>query len=106
MPSTPLTAAANHRAALQAEVAELARDVRRLEMDTLASILDEYGISPAQFPPALVAAAVQGLAVVVVQDELRGFDTAHDEAAAAMARLLDELERRRRDRVAVSGVAD
>src|SRR6478752_7378227 len=34
-----LTAAANHRASLQADVAELARDVRRMEMDTLASIL-------------------------------------------------------------------
>ena len=106
MPSTPLTAAANHRAPLQAEVAELARDVRRMEMESLAAILDEYGVDQTEFPPALVAAAVQGLAVVVVQDELRGFDTAHDEAAAAMARLLDELERRRRDRVAVSGVAD
>src|SRR6187200_3398338 len=31
-----LTAAANHRALLQAEVAELARDVRRMEMDALA----------------------------------------------------------------------
>ena len=35
-----LTAAANHRAALQAEVAELARDVRQMQMDALDSILD------------------------------------------------------------------
>jgi AcrR family transcriptional regulator len=90
-----LTAAANHRAPLQAEVAELARDVRRMEMDTLAAILDEYGIDQAEFPPSLVAAAVQGLALVVVQDQVRGFDTAHDEAAAAMLRLLDRLERAR-----------
>lgn len=93
-----LTAAANHRAPLQAEVAELARDVRRMEMDTLASILDDYGIDPVEFPPALVAAAVQGLALVVVQDQVRGFDTAHDEAAAGMAALLDRLEARRRGR--------
>jgi AcrR family transcriptional regulator len=90
-----LTAAANHRAMLQAEVAELARDVRRMEMDTLAAILDDYGVDQAELPPALVAAAVQGLALVVVQDEVRGFDTAHDEARAAMARLIDRLERAR-----------
>jgi AcrR family transcriptional regulator len=96
-----LTAAANHRAPLQAEVAELARDVRRMEIDTLGSILEGYGIDPAEFPPALVAAAVQGLALVVVQDQVRGFETAHDEAAAAMARLLDRLERERTPRLPV-----
>jgi AcrR family transcriptional regulator len=96
-----LTAAANHRATLQAEVAELARDVRRMEMDTLAAILDDYGIDQTEFPPALVAAAVQGLALVVVQDQVRGFETAHDEAAAAMLRLLDRLERERTPRLRV-----
>ena len=64
-------------------------------MDTLGSILDEYGIDADEFPPALVAAAVQGLALVIVEDQVRGFDTAHEEAAAAMARLLDRLETRR-----------
>jgi AcrR family transcriptional regulator len=90
-----LTAAANHRAALQAEVAKLAHDVRRLQMDALATILEEYGIDTEEFPPALVAAAVQGLALVIVEDQVRGFDTAHQDAAAAMARLIEQLERRR-----------
>jgi AcrR family transcriptional regulator len=90
-----LTAAANHRPPLQAEVAELARDVRRMEMETLASILDDYGVDQDTFPPSLVAAAVQGLALVVVQDEVRGFDTAHAEAKAAIEQLLDRLERDR-----------
>ena len=90
-----LTAAANHRAALQAEVAKLAHDVRRMQVDALATILDEYGIDTEEFPPALVAAAVQGLALVLVEDQVRGFDTAHEDAAAAMEQLLDRLERRR-----------
>jgi len=93
-----LTAAANHRPPLQAEVAELARDVRRMETDALAAILTDYGIDPDVFPPALVAAAVQGLALVVVQDEVRGFDTSHEEAKAAIERLLDRLERERQAR--------
>jgi hypothetical protein len=90
-----LTAAANHRAALQAEVAKLAHDVRRIQVESLAAILDEYGIDPDEFPPALVAAAVQGLALVLVEDQVRGFDTGHEDAAAAMAQLLERLERRR-----------
>jgi AcrR family transcriptional regulator len=90
-----LTAAANHRAALQAEVAKLAHDVRRMQVDALAAILDEYGIDTDEFPPALVAAAVQGLALVIVEDQVRGFDTGSGEAAAAMARLVQQLEDRR-----------
>ena len=90
-----LTAAANHRAALQAEVAKLAHDVSEMQIAALGSILPEYGIDAKAFSPALIAAAVQGLALVVVQDEVRGFDTAHQEAVEAMARLVEQLERRR-----------
>jgi AcrR family transcriptional regulator len=90
-----LTAAANHRASLQAEVAKLARDVSEMQIAALTSILPEYGIDTTVFAPALIAAAAQGLALVVVQDEVRGFDTAHQEAVAAMVQLVDELERRR-----------
>jgi AcrR family transcriptional regulator len=90
-----LTAAANHRAALQSEVAKLARDVRRMQIDTLEAILDDYGIDRDEFPPALVAAAMQGLALVVVEDQVRGFHTSHEEAVAAMARFVDRLEARR-----------
>ncbi len=90
-----LTAAANHRAALQAEVAKLAHDVSEMQIAMLGSILPEYGIDTKAFPPALIAAAAQGLALVVVQDAVRGFDTAHQDAVAAMARLVEQLERRR-----------
>src|SRR5690349_8535012 len=50
-----LTAAANHRAPLQAELALLARDARRMETEALAAILDDYGIDGDEFPPSLVA---------------------------------------------------
>jgi AcrR family transcriptional regulator len=90
-----LTAAANHRPALQAEVASFAREVRRMQIDALDSILDDYGIDRETFPPPLVAAAVQGLAFAMAHDKVAGFDTAHEEAAAAMASLVDRLEARR-----------
>ena len=90
-----LTAAGNHRPALQAEVAIYAHEVRRMQIEALESILDDYGIDRELFPPALVAAAVQGLAFVMAHDQVAGFDTAQDEAATAMTRLLEHLEQRR-----------
>jgi AcrR family transcriptional regulator len=90
-----LTAAANHRPAVQAEVATFAREVRRMQIEALETILDDYGIDREEFPPALVAAAVQGLAFVMAHDQVAGFDTAQEEASTAMANLLDRLEARR-----------
>jgi AcrR family transcriptional regulator len=90
-----LTAAANHRPALQAEVATFARQVRHMQIDALESMLGEYGIDRDDFPPALVAAAVQGLAFAMAHDQVAGFETAHEEAAAAASRLVDRLEERR-----------
>jgi AcrR family transcriptional regulator len=90
-----LTAAANHRSPLKAEVARFARETRRMQIDALETILDEYGIDRDLFPPALVAAAVQGLALVVVQDRAGGFETSHAAAVKAMVRLIEQLEARR-----------
>jgi AcrR family transcriptional regulator len=90
-----LLAAANHRPALKAEVGAIAHEVRRMQLEALDTLLGEYGIDPELFPPPLVAAAIQGLAFAAVQDEVAGYDTAADEAIAAMDRLVDRLESRR-----------
>jgi AcrR family transcriptional regulator len=90
-----LMAAANHRPPLKAEVAVVARQVRAMQMERLATLLDEYGLDAERFPPALVAATMQGLAFGVVQDQVAGYDTAADEAAAAMGRLVADLEQQR-----------
>src|SRR5947209_2708177 len=87
-----MTAVANHRDAVRAEVGEFAREVRRMQLDALDTIIEEYGIDRDLFPPALVAAAVQGLAFVMAHDQVAGFDTAQGEASAAVERLLDRLE--------------
>jgi hypothetical protein len=66
-----------------------------MQIEALDSILDDYGIDREMFPPPLVAAAVQGLAFAMAHDKVAGFDTAHEEAATAMANLVDLLEARR-----------
>jgi AcrR family transcriptional regulator len=90
-----LLAAANHRPALKAELGVIAREVRHMQMDALDTLLGEYGIDADDFPPPLVAAAVQGLAFSAVQDSVAGYDTSPDDAIAAMSRLVDRLEARR-----------
>jgi AcrR family transcriptional regulator len=90
-----ITAAANHRAALQVEVAAFARETRRLQLDALERLLDEYGIDRETYPPSLVAPTIQGLAFAMAYDQAAGFDTAQVEASSAMERLLDRLETQR-----------
>lgn len=91
-----LLAAANHRPALKAAVGEFAREVRQMQMEKLTSLLDQYGLDADDFPPALVAAAMQGIAFGIVQEEVTGYETAHEEARAAMDRLLARLEKQRK----------
>lgn len=90
-----ITAAANHRPALQVEVAAFAREIRRLQLEALDHLLDEYSIDRETFPPSLVAPTMQGLAFAMAYDQAGGFDTAQDEASAAMERLLERLENQR-----------
>lgn len=88
-------AAANHRPALKAEVGELARRVRAVQMEALARLLPEYGLDEELFPPALVAATVQGVAFGLTQDLAAGFDTRPDEGLTAARALVARLERER-----------
>lgn len=90
-----LLAAANHRPALKSEVGEVARVVRRMQMAALDDLLPEYGLDPKDFPPVLIAAAMQGVAHAIVSDEVAGYDTSPRQARAAMRRLVTRLEQRR-----------
>ncbi len=87
--------ASNHRPALAEVLGGYAREVRKLQMERLEELLPQYGIDPIEFPPALIAAATQGLGFGLVADELAGHDTATSQARAAMDRLIDRLEARR-----------
>jgi AcrR family transcriptional regulator len=95
-----LLAAANHRPTLREEVGKVAYEVRRMQMETLTTLIGEYGLDADEFPPALIASTMQGLAFALVSDQAAGYDTAHAEAAAAMGRLLERLEARRSQRLA------
>jgi AcrR family transcriptional regulator len=91
-----ITAAANHRPAMQVEVASIAKQMRRIQLKALDRLLKEYDLDPELYPSSLIAPAVQGLAFAMAYDQAAGFDTAQEEASGAMERLLDHLESRRK----------
>jgi hypothetical protein len=91
-----LMAAANHRKALRVEIVELAERSRQLQLDALHRLLPEYGIDESAFPATLIAAAIQGIALLVVREQDLGITTGHDEAATAVDELVDRLEERRK----------
>jgi AcrR family transcriptional regulator len=97
-----LMAAANHRKALRAEVAELAERTRTMQLDALNRLIPEYGIDAETFPAPLVATAIQGIALLVVREEHLGVVTEHGAAAAAVENLLRSLEEKRRANVSDS----
>ena len=100
-----LMAAANHRPALRSEVGHVARQVRRMQTETLTTLSDEYGLDPDTFPPALVAAAIQGLAFGLVADEAAGYETMQGEVRSGATRLLTRLEQQRRERRSLENVS-
>ncbi|MFB9319086.1 TetR/AcrR family transcriptional regulator [Cryptosporangium minutisporangium] len=91
-------AAANHRPALKQEMGEVARQVRQMQMAALEKLLPEYGLDADEFPPALIAATVHGIGLGIVADEVAGYRTEHEQARAAVSRLIDRLEQRRSSR--------
>jgi AcrR family transcriptional regulator len=93
-----LLAAANHRPAVRSVVGEVAAEVRSAQISRLYELLPEYDIDPRDAPPALVAAAMHGLAFGIVQDAAAGYDTNPAEAGRNMVELLTRVEARRSPR--------
>lgn len=96
--ASELLAAANHRQSLRSELAEIAERARRIQIEALHELLPQYGIDEGTFPAALVAATIQGVALLVVREARLHLSTEHEAAAAAMESILTDLERRRKDR--------
>jgi len=90
-----LMAAANHRKALYSRVAALAQTARRMQVEALRALLPQYGLDESLFPPELLAAAIQGVALLVVREDALGVDTDHEAARKAAEALIDYLETRR-----------
>jgi AcrR family transcriptional regulator len=87
-----LAALANHRKAIRTEIARYAERFRRMQLDVVARVLDNSGISEDRCPPVVALLAMTGLSQVLALEQTLGITTGHDETIAFVGRQIDELE--------------
>jgi AcrR family transcriptional regulator len=86
------SALANHRKAIRAELAAYAEQFRRLQSETLASVLEDYGIDARAFPPEALLVVVTSVARLLVMEDLLGLTLGHCETRALVERFLAAYE--------------
>ena len=87
-----LAALANHRKAVRTEIAEYAERFRRIQLDVVATVLDDAGISTDRCPPIAALLAMTGISQVLALEQALGITTGHDETVAFVERHIDQLE--------------
>lgn len=90
-----LLAAANHRPALRDSIVDQAQAIRRVQLEAIRQMLPGYSLDPDEYPPELVAATIQGLALLLAREEALGISTDHEIAERAFESILQGLEARR-----------
>jgi AcrR family transcriptional regulator len=85
-------ALANHRKSIRAEIAEYSRRFRRAQLDTLTTVLDSYGIDPAQWPPASVIVIMSAISRFLLIEEAFDVDIGHAETEALVEDQIRALE--------------
>ena len=85
-------ALANHRKAIQAEIAEVALRLRRIQTAALKDALDQYGVDTDRFPPVAVVVLMAAIPRVMVSEDSLGMSTGHPEVRALVEHYLDLYE--------------
>jgi AcrR family transcriptional regulator len=86
-------ALANHRKAVRDEIASYARRFRQLQLDAIAAILRDHGVTPAACPPVVVLLAMTGVTQVMALEAALGVTAGHREMRAFVDAWIDEAER-------------
>ncbi|MGH9091469.1 MAG: TetR/AcrR family transcriptional regulator [Acidimicrobiales bacterium] len=87
-----LTALANHRKAIRAELAAFGHQFRRLQGEAMARILDAYGVDPGALPRDAAPVVMTGLSRIIGIEQALGLTTGHSELRALVDRWLDRYE--------------
>ena len=85
-------ALANHRKAIRDEIARYAQQFRQMQLEAIAVILDELGVSPEAFPPVIVLLAMTGVTQVMALEAALGVTDGHDEMMMFVDSWLDGAE--------------
>ncbi|MEV4152255.1 helix-turn-helix domain-containing protein [Nocardia salmonicida] len=92
-------ALANHRKAIQAEIAESSRRFRSLQLDAVAKILADYGASAARYTPGALVLLMSSISRFLRMEEAFGLEVGHADVVDLIESFLREVEGERRDRV-------
>jgi AcrR family transcriptional regulator len=86
-------ALANHRKAIRDEIASYALRFRELQLDAIAAILADHGVSAEQCPPVVVLLAMTGITQIMAIEQVIGVTGGHAEMRAFVDAWIDEAER-------------
>jgi AcrR family transcriptional regulator len=87
-------ALANHRKTIQAEMAETAGRMRKIQLEALSGVLERYGVDTQLFSAAAVVVLMAAIPRVIVIEEALGMTIGHPEALALVQHYLEEFEGR------------
>ncbi len=85
-------ALANHRKALKAEIAYYAERFREEQQKALSTVLQRYGIDPAEVPPLVWSVLMTSVSRVLVIEQALGMSAGHAETVEFVERYLHRLE--------------
>jgi TetR/AcrR family transcriptional regulator len=85
-------ALANHRKTLKAEIAYYAERFREEQLKSMTTVLDRYGMDPAEIPPLVWSVLMTGVSQVLVMEQALGMSAGHAETVAFVERYLRRLE--------------
>ena len=98
--STALTlefiALANHRKAIRAEIAESLQRFRTMQLDTMTTVLEGYGIDPSTRPAASIILSMWGISQYLLIEQAFDLHTGHAETVAMIEAEIAALEGPRR----------
>ena len=85
-------ALANHRKAIQAEIAKTAERLRQIQLAALRGLLPRYGLDVDLITPAAMLLFMAAVPRVIVIEETLGISTGHGDAVSLVEHYLTELE--------------
>jgi AcrR family transcriptional regulator len=85
-------ALANHRKAIQVEIADYSRHFRRRELELLSGVLAGYGLDAERWPPATIILSLSGISRFLLIEQAFGVDVGHAETEAVIEREIRALE--------------
>jgi len=86
-------ALANHRKAIRDEIARYARRFREMQLDAIAAILSDQGISPNTCPPVVVLLAMTGVTQVMALEAALGVTDGHGAMVEFVEGWLEDADR-------------